>query len=43
MPGRSAGDAHQEVAEAVIKPLDVWQHAHGCVVLMVYEAVHASR
>jgi hypothetical protein len=36
-----ASDAHQEIAEAIIEPLDVRQHAHGRMVSMTGEGVYS--
>ena len=35
------GDAHEEVAEGVIEPLDVRQHVHGRMVRTACGGVHA--
>src|SRR5215831_12159389 len=45
MPGcaAGAGDAHEEVTEALSKFFDVWQHAHRRMVRSSADRVHAIR
>jgi hypothetical protein len=38
-----AHHTHEEVPEAIVQPLDVWQHAHGLIVILTGACVHPAR